>query len=291
MPGRNLPMRPAALAAALAAAPAWAGASRNYDMAPLLAEQHPFATHVTPYVWQGHAVPAAQPVQPVVVPPAPRPAWSSPYAAPAMPAPVPAPVFQPAPRRTVQAAPAMAQPRMAPQAAEEQGGSWLVNTARKPGNPLWKVLSEARIGASLHNTGPFATKTESGIDVDMEFLFTSPDFLRFLWSPRPHVGMHINTQGETSQFWVGLAWTAELWGWLLIEGTFGIAVHDGKLHDFTGERREFGARVLARESIAIGVVFGEQKRHNAVVYLDHVSHGSLLDEENEGMDNIGMRYG
>jgi hypothetical protein len=77
----------------------------------------------------------------------------------------------------------------------------------------------------------------------------------------------------------------------MIEGTLGFAVHDGKLHDSTGERREFGARFLARESIAFGVVFGDHDQHNVSIYLDHVSHGGLLDDENEGMDNTGLRYG
>jgi hypothetical protein len=32
-----------------------------------------------------------------------------------------------------------------------------------------------------------------------EILFTSPDFLSFPWSPRPHLGVAINTNDNTDQ--------------------------------------------------------------------------------------------
>jgi lipid A 3-O-deacylase len=159
------------------------------------------------------------------------------------------------------------------------------------GIPDFHLLSEVRAGISLHNVGPFARNVEDGQDIDFELLFASPDFLSLLFSPHPHVGVHINTVGDTSQLWAGLAWQRDFWDRIFLEFTFGLAVHDGKLNDPTGRNREFGSRVLFRESIAIGVLFGRDNRHNISIYLDHVSHGGLFDDRNDGMDNTGIRYG
>lgn len=171
-------------------------------------------------------------------------------------------------------------------------------------NPLWGYISELRIGASLHNTGPIASKTESGVDLDLEvFLdeitwFNSwlsrgrkGGFLEFLLTPRPQFGVHINSKFETNQLWGGFGWTHIFWENWLAEFTFGFTIHDGKLTDSTGERRELGSRILFRESVALGYLFGHRNQHNITVYFDHISNGGVLGSPNEGMDNTGIRYG
>ena len=47
-------------------------------------------------------------------------------------------------------------------------------------------LSEIRIGVLVHDQGPFSSHKEDGYDGYFDILFTSPDFLEVVWSPRPH---------------------------------------------------------------------------------------------------------
>ena len=52
----------------------------------------------------------------------------------------------------------------------------------------WRTMS----GCSDHHV-------EGGADVNVELLFNSPDLLRYIGSPRPHVGADINTSGNTDR--------------------------------------------------------------------------------------------
>mgnify|MGYP001258631219 FL=1 len=81
-----------------------------------------------------------------------------------------------------------------PTKAPNDSGSWKVSN----------LFSEIRIGALAHDTGPFSSKEEDGIDTNFELLFASPEFLSFIWSPRPHIGINYNSSGDTSQAYLGL---------------------------------------------------------------------------------------
>ena len=67
-------------------------------------------------------------------------------------------------------------------------------------------FSEFRIGLLAHDTGPFSSKEEGGIDTNFELLFPSPELLSFIWSPRPHIGINYNSSGDNSQAYLGLTW-------------------------------------------------------------------------------------
>ena len=67
-------------------------------------------------------------------------------------------------------------------------------------------ISEIRLGALLHDEGPFSSRKEDGYDANLELLFTSPDFLDILWAPRPHIGVSYNSSGDTSQAYLELTW-------------------------------------------------------------------------------------
>lgn len=155
------------------------------------------------------------------------------------------------------------------------------------GDDPW--ISELRFGVLAHNFGPLASKTESGIDVNPEILFHSPDFLAPIWEPRPMLGATINTIGDTSILYGGLMWTFDLWWDTFIDFSFGMAVHDGNSGSDTDEegRRALGCSWLFRESIELGYRF--DSTYAVALYLDHVSHGGLCDDRNRGMDNSGIR--
>src|SRR3546814_3552649 len=68
-----------------------------------------------------------------------------------------------------------------------------------------------------HDVSVLGSNEEKGIDVNAEILFASPEFLSAIWSPRPHLGLDINTAGDTSQLYLGLTWRWQpfefpLWG-------------------------------------------------------------------------------
>ncbi|MEQ8710427.1 MAG: acyloxyacyl hydrolase [Rhodospirillales bacterium] len=150
------------------------------------------------------------------------------------------------------------------------------------------IVSEIRLGAFLHDTGPFGSSKESGIDGNFEVLFQSPAFLEYIWSPRPHLGVTVNSEGDTSQAYFGLTYEWDIWKGTFGGFSWGGAVHDGKIRTLETDRKELGCRLLFRESFFLGYRFNEH--HNVQLHLDHISNAKLCDT-NEGLDNFGIRYG
>ena len=134
----------------------------------------------------------------------------------------------------------------------------------------------------------FSRREEDGVDVNLELLFVSPDFLRFIWSPRPHIGGNINSRGDTSQGYFGLTWEWTLWRGLFAGFSFGGAIHDGELKTDEVDKKELGCRLLFRKSIEAGWRFAD--RHAVSLYLDHISNANICSR-NEGLENFGVRYG
>jgi len=239
-----------------AMAQSWGGL---YNMDSLLRESHPFAQRRQP------APPTAYPVNAPA-----RPATGLP--------PTSRPPQQPAP-----AAPIMA----------NDDGEWKYSD----------MFSEIRGGVLMHDTGPFSASDESGFDANVELLFTAPELFDFMWSPRPHLGISYNSSGDTSQAYTGLTWEWSFWNGWFAGFSFGGMVHDGHLVGIDGEQKSLGCRFLFRESINAGYRFN--KRHALMVHLDHSSNASLCKKNtadgtaegrhdvvlNEGLENVGIRYG
>ena len=102
------------------------------------------------------------------------------------------------------------------------------------------------------------------------------------------------------------------WTWQSVSGffagfSFGLAYHTGNLEQATelcpagttcalpGNRRyvdtgkvSLGSRILFRESLALGWRFGP---HRLALYGAHLSHGSIFDDDNDGLNFVGLRYG
>lgn len=173
-------------------------------------------------------------------------------------------------------------------------------------NPLWGYISELRMGALAHDVGPFSAKEESGIDTNIEMLFSSPDFLEIIWSPRPQLGINYNSSGDTSQAYLGLEWEYGFWDGWFTSFSFGGAVHDGHLVGNTEDApnsKSLGCRFLFREALNLGYRF--RGHHAVMLHLDHISNASLCEKEtrdgsefgrhttvlNEGLETFGVRYG
>lgn len=246
------------VAAILSAAGAQAGTSGSlYDMDRLLRQPHPFARPAP-------GRPAATPVRP------------APMAVPVRPAPMAAPpprlIPAPPPLRTAQTkAPAAAPP-----------------SKQRPADGIADIFSEVRLGFLVHDQGVASHNKEGGYDGNLEVLFTSPDFLDIIWAPRPHFGGSINSQGDTSQVYLGLTWEWEFLDSAFFDFSFGGAYHTGETTTDARDKKELGCSVLFRESIDLGYRFDDH--HGVSLFVDHISNAKLCSE-NEGLENFGLRYG
>ena len=172
----------------------------------------------------------------------------------------------------------------------------------------WKwsnIFSEIRLGALLHDYGPFSRNEEDGFDGNIEMLFLSPKALSFISSPRPHVGISYNSAGDTSYAYGGLYWEWSFWDEWFAGFSLGGMVHDGRLvGDKDGKlKKSLGCRMLFREAVNFGYRF--KKHHAIMIHLNHSSNASLCKKNtpdgtaegrhnvilNEGLESLGIRYG
>ncbi len=168
------------------------------------------------------------------------------------------------------------------------GTGYYQTAARGDSGGLGGILSEVRLGVLKHDFGPFSSSEEEGIDVNVEFLFFAPDALEFIWSPRPHLGVTINTADDTNQAYFGLSWEFDVWRDLFVGFSFGGSVHDGETETFRIDKKELGCKLLFRESVEAGYRFAGH--HAVTIFLDHVSNANIC-VQNEGLENFGVRYG
>lgn len=251
--------------------PADAG-SRLYDMNRLLSQPHPLA---------GQTVP--RPVPGPVSVPTPRPravpnttGSPNPFAGAQI---APRPVLRPASGAVYRPAPVQ------PFQSQEIDGALTAGA-----DPLWGVVREARLGLWMHSVGLFSSDREDGYLVNPEIQFTTPNFLKFLFNPRPTIGGQINTSSDATEYvYGGLNWRMGLWGNFHFDIFLGLGVQFGHIEDVNNDRIKFGCRWLVRQNYGIGYKFGE--RHRVSINFDHYSHGSICSTRNQGVDNIGITYG
>jgi len=254
-----------------------AAGTRGYDLGSLLFEEHPFATNapLAPVVAAPAAPPQVRRYAPAPYSTQPVPPTASPYAA--------GPAINAAPRQPVYRQPAWQDGAVAP-------APWqlAVSPAAGPRSPPPKILSEVRFGLMVHDIGPFSSNEEGGLNSNVELLFVSPDILDVIWSPRPHAGFSINSEGHTSQVYAGLTWEWPFWGNWFANFSLGGSVNNGKTTTDRLDRKELGCHLLFRESAELGYRFGG--RHSISGLLDHISNANICDK-NEGIDTVGLRYG
>ena len=163
--------------------------------------------------------------------------------------------------------------------------------------PTFKLIDEVKIGALSHDVGFLGHHVEGGTDVNIEMLFTPPEFLSIIGSPRPHIGADINTAGNTSDGYFGLTWGITLIQSLFhaddgifVDGSLGGAIHDGYLTGATEPpgRKLLGSRILFRESAELGYQLTPTISVSAL--LDHISNANLAPR-NAGITSAGARFG
>ena len=238
------------------------GLGNLYDMSALLNQPHPFTTQAPLII--------APIVQPVVQ--------------------VPRRIL-PAAQTLTQAAPM--QKDAVPQTPLSNDASF-VSSLTSP----TKWISEVRVGVMKHAVSMIGNTTkETGIDGNFELLFVSPDFMKYIWSPRPHIGGSINgSTNNTDYAYGGVTWEWNPWKSMFIDFSFGFAGHNGRNSNDPGipfpedanRKRDMGCSVLFRESLEAGFIVA--KHHGISIVWDHLSNGGLCGQ-NQGLDNVGLRYG
>ena len=156
-----------------------------------------------------------------------------------------------------------------------------------------RTVDEVRFGVLSHDAAPFeSNRPESGIDLNAEVRFVSPELLSYVLAPRPHLGLTVNTNGETNQLYGGLTWTFDSSRRrLFFDLALGFSVHDGELDDASGRRLSLGSRVLFRVSGELGFRFSKAQQYSISGFWDHASNGGLFGDSNQGIDTIGVRFG
>jgi lipid A 3-O-deacylase len=150
------------------------------------------------------------------------------------------------------------------------------------------IFSEIRIGALWHDQGPFSHRKEKGFDGNLEILFISPDLLDSIKAPRPHVGVSINSAGDTNQAYLGLTWEYDFKQNYFANFSLGAGYHDGYKETPLLDRKSLGCKLLFRESLNVG--YRLNKVHSIMAHLDHISNAKLCST-NEGLESVGFRYG
>ena len=153
------------------------------------------------------------------------------------------------------------------------------------------IFDEIRFGVMAHDIEP-GDNSEDGVDINLEVLFGKPSWthsnrlIHHFIRPRPHIGGHINTAGDTSMFYFGLTWDHEITKRLFLETSFGGAVHNGPRDQAVGN--SYGCKLNFRESATLG--YKIDKKWRLLVTVDHMSNANLCDR-NSGLTNAGARLG
>ena len=110
--------------------------------------------------------------------------------------------------------------------------------------------------------------------------------LRAIGSPQPYGFVGVNTAGDMHYAAAGISW--RIGGTVYVRPGIGIAVHSGDVRADPAEpERGFGSRILFEPEVAVGVQASE--RVSIELSLVHMSHATLLDGHNPGIDNVGLR--
>jgi hypothetical protein len=109
--------------------------------------------------------------------------------------------------------------------------------------------------------------------------------LNVLLRPRPHIGATVSPDGP-DQLFGGVTWTIPVWRNLFVETSFGGTIHNAPLKN---AQVAVGCRVLFRESLGLGLDFGQHWR--VVAGVDHSSHANLCGNDNDGLTHLGASIG
>jgi hypothetical protein len=151
-------------------------------------------------------------------------------------------------------------------------------------------FQEIRLGVLAHDVDHLwsGSRKEGGVDLNAEIIFGRPGFSLLSGSIKPNLGLSVNTQGDTSSLYGGILWEWETKSGIFFDLGLGAAVHNGKLETNNEDKKSLGSRVLFRIPIELG--YSITAHHRISILFVHMSNGYLADP-NQGLDELGLRYG
>lgn len=151
------------------------------------------------------------------------------------------------------------------------------------------LADELYLGVSEHAVDtPFSLDTfENGQDLQVGYRTAPIEGLRAIGRPSAYVHAQVSLDGETSLAAAGLSW--KIGKKVYLRPGIGLAVHTDRISEFrsNGQRIDLGSRVLFEPELAAGVQIN--RKLAAELSWVHVSHATLFDGQNPGMDFIGAR--
>ena len=96
--------------------------------------------------------------------------------------------------------------------------------------------------------------------------------------------MSVNSAGDTHFAAAGISW--KIGGTVYVRPGIGLAIHD-RPGGFRRDRIYFGSRILFEPELGLGVQLND--RVSVEASWVHLSHAKLLNIENPGIDNLGLR--
>ena len=158
-------------------------------------------------------------------------------------------------------------------------------------------FSEVRLGLLGRNVNggfiPQADRLESFDfsrmeDINAEIL-SRPLYEAYDGQFRLGSGITISTTGQENKYYNSAIWTQHLFDTpLFIEGSLGVAIHDGYLSNAPESFRNQGCRVQLHESASLG--FDITANINIMATYEHMSNAGLC-EHNAGLSHAGIRLG
>ncbi len=151
------------------------------------------------------------------------------------------------------------------------------------------MADEVYLGASFHGVDtPFTLEAgERGHDVQFGYRTGQIEALSAIGKPQLYVHGQVSVEGRTSLAAVGLSW--KIGDKVYLRPGIGIAVHNDRIPEYGagGRRLDLGSRILFEPEISVGTRLSD--RVSLEASWVHVSHATLFNGQNPGMDFIGAR--
>lgn len=158
----------------------------------------------------------------------------------------------------------------------------------KPG--IYSEFNEVRLGALAYDRGLFSTDNFSGVVINGEFLFASPNVFSAIGSPRPYLGFDFAIADDPIHFaYGGLNWDFKLIERLSLGLSLGGAVTTAENLKDPQTYKALGCPVLFHLGASVGYDLSEKWVVQA--YADHFSNARLCGEKNNGAEATGIRIG
>ena len=148
--------------------------------------------------------------------------------------------------------------------------------------------SEIFGGVLAHDVDSPLTKGgfEDGADFQLGWRGGRIRALAVIGAPSPYVFGSLHSGGDTHFAAAGLSW--RIGGRLFVRPGIGLAIHtrddDGVANGF---RTDLGSRILFEPELGVG--YRVSDRFTVEATWVHISQAQLFDEQNPGMDSIGVR--